>query len=133
MFKYAVSRMADVSVELMERHNLTANDVAFLIPHQANMRIIDATGKRMGLSSDKILINIQKYGNTAGTSIRWFSGILRRSSKREIPLSSLLSEPVLPGAHSITNGVTIQSRLFACIRLPTRAKRKLSPAGWGKR
>jgi 3-oxoacyl-[acyl-carrier-protein] synthase-3 len=69
VFKYAVSRMADVSVELMERHNLTANDVAFLIPHQANMRIIDATGKRMGLSSDKILINIQKYGNTAGTSI----------------------------------------------------------------
>lgn len=69
VFKYAVSRMADVSVELLERNNLTAEDVAYLIPHQANMRIIDATGKRMGLANEKILVNIQKYGNTAGTSI----------------------------------------------------------------
>lgn len=69
VFKYAVSRMADVSVEMMERHNLEAKDIAYLIPHQANLRIIDATGKRMGLSTDKILINIEKFGNTAGTSI----------------------------------------------------------------
>ncbi len=69
VFKYAVSRMADVSVELMDRHGLKADDIAYLIPHQANLRIIDATGKRMGLSTDKILINIQKFGNTAGTSI----------------------------------------------------------------
>ncbi len=69
VFKYAVSRMADVSVEIMERNNLEAKDIAYLVPHQANMRIIEATGKRMGLVKDKILINIEKYGNTAGTSI----------------------------------------------------------------
>ena len=69
VFKYAVSRMADVSVEIMEKHGLKAEDIAYLIPHQANMRIIEATGKRMGLDSEKILINIEKFGNTAGTSI----------------------------------------------------------------
>jgi 3-oxoacyl-[acyl-carrier-protein] synthase-3 len=69
VFKYAVSRMADVSVEIMDKHNLKAEDIAYLIPHQANLRIIEATGKRMGLQSDKILINIEKFGNTAGTSI----------------------------------------------------------------
>ena len=69
VFKYAVSRMADVSVEMMEKHNLKAEDIAFLIPHQANMRIIEATGRRMGLTKEKILINIEKFGNTAGTSI----------------------------------------------------------------
>ena len=69
VFKYAVSRMADVSVEIMEKHGLKADDIAYLIPHQANMRIIEATGKRMGLSTEKILINIEKFGNTAGTSI----------------------------------------------------------------
>ncbi|MCK9305044.1 MAG: ketoacyl-ACP synthase III [Bacteroidales bacterium] len=69
VFKYAVSRMADVSVEIMKKHNITSEDVAFLIPHQANLRIIDATGKRMGLEKEKILINIEKFGNTAGTSI----------------------------------------------------------------
>ena len=69
VFKYAVSRMADVSVEIMEKHGLKADDIAYLIPHQANMRIIEATGKRMGLNTEKILINIEKFGNTAGTSI----------------------------------------------------------------
>jgi len=69
VFKYAVSRMADVSVEMMERHNLKASDIAYLIPHQANLRIIDATAKRMGVKKDKVLINIEKFGNTAGTSI----------------------------------------------------------------
>ena len=69
VFKYAVSRMADVSAEMMERHNLKASDIAYLIPHQANLRIIDATAKRMGLKKDKVLINIEKFGNTAGTSI----------------------------------------------------------------
>ncbi len=69
VFKYAVSRMADVSVEIMEKNNLAADDIAYLIPHQANLRIIDATGRRMGLPNEKILINIEKYGNTAGTSI----------------------------------------------------------------
>lgn len=69
VFKYAVSRMADVSVEMMQRHNLTADDIDFLVPHQANLRIIDATGRRMGLPKEKILINIEKYGNIAGTSV----------------------------------------------------------------
>ncbi|MFA5713048.1 MAG: beta-ketoacyl-ACP synthase III [Bacteroidales bacterium] len=69
VFKYAVSRMADVSVELMEKNNISSQDIAYLIPHQANMRIIEATGKRMGLEREKILINIERYGNTSATSI----------------------------------------------------------------
>lgn len=69
VFKYAVSRMADVSVEMMEKHSLKASDIAYLVPHQANLRIIEATAKRMGLDKNKVLINIQKFGNTAGTSI----------------------------------------------------------------
>lgn len=68
VFKFAVKGMADVSYELMERNNLTADDIAWLVPHQANLRIIDATANRMGLPKEKIMINIQKYGNTtAGT------------------------------------------------------------------
>ena len=69
VFKYAVSNLADDSAEIMEKHNLSPDDIAYLIPHQANLRIIDATGRRMGLTADKILINIQTYGNTGGTSI----------------------------------------------------------------
>ncbi|MDR3184575.1 MAG: ketoacyl-ACP synthase III [Prevotellaceae bacterium] len=69
VFKFAVSRMADTAAEMMEKHHLTADDIAYLIPHQANLRIIDATGKRMGLSSDKVLINIARYGNTSAVSI----------------------------------------------------------------
>lgn len=68
VFKFAVKGMADVSYELMERNNLTADDIAWLVPHQANLRIIDATANRMGLPKEKVMINIQKYGNTtAGT------------------------------------------------------------------
>jgi 3-oxoacyl-[acyl-carrier-protein] synthase-3 len=69
VFKYAVTNMADVSVAMMEKHNLSAEDIAFLVPHQANLRILSATGNRMGLSDDKVLVNIEKYGNTAATSI----------------------------------------------------------------
>lgn len=69
VFKVAVKGMADVSVEIMEKNNLKGEDVAWLIPHQANMRIIDATYKRMGLTKDKVTINIQKYGNTTGATI----------------------------------------------------------------
>jgi 3-oxoacyl-[acyl-carrier-protein] synthase-3 len=69
VFKYAVSRMADVSVEMMEKHNLTSEDVQWLAPHQANMRIIEATGRRMGLPSEKVMVNIQKYGNTTAATI----------------------------------------------------------------
>lgn len=68
VFKFAVKGMADVSYELMQRNNLSADDVAWLVPHQANLRIIDATANRMGLPKEKVMINIQKYGNTtAGT------------------------------------------------------------------
>ncbi|WP_153801089.1 beta-ketoacyl-ACP synthase III [Foetidibacter luteolus] len=68
VFKFAVKGMADVSAQIMERNNLTADDIAWLVPHQANLRIIDATASRMGLPSEKVMVNIQRYGNTtAGT------------------------------------------------------------------
>jgi len=68
VFKSAVVGMADVSAEIMERNNLTSDDIAWLVPHQANLRIIDATARRMGLDPSKVIINIDKYGNTtAGT------------------------------------------------------------------
>ncbi len=68
VFKFAVKGMADVSYELMERNNLKADDIAWLVPHQANLRIIDATASRMDLPKEKVMVNIQKYGNTtAGT------------------------------------------------------------------
>ena len=68
VFKFAVKGMADVSFELMQRNNLTAADIAWLVPHQANLRIIDATAGRMNLPKEKVMINIEKYGNTtAGT------------------------------------------------------------------
>ncbi len=68
VFKYAVTNMADVSAEIMEKNGLTADDVAWLVPHQANLRIIDATARRMGVTDEKVMINIQKFGNTtAGT------------------------------------------------------------------
>lgn len=69
VFKFAVKRMADVSAEVMERNHLTADDIAWLVPHQANKRIIDATSTRMGLSSDKVMLNIHKYGNTTSGTI----------------------------------------------------------------
>jgi 3-oxoacyl-[acyl-carrier-protein] synthase-3 len=68
VFKFAVKGMADVSYELMQRNKLTADDIAWLVPHQANLRIIDATANRMDLPKEKVMINIQKFGNTtAGT------------------------------------------------------------------
>ena len=68
VFKFAVTNMAEVSAEIMEKNNLTSDDVDWLVPHQANLRIIDATANRMGLPKEKVMINIQKYGNTtAGT------------------------------------------------------------------
>jgi 3-oxoacyl-[acyl-carrier-protein] synthase-3 len=69
VFKFAVKGMADVSAELMEKHKLTGDDIAWLVPHQANLRIIDATANRMGLTMEKVMINIQKYGNTTAATI----------------------------------------------------------------
>lgn len=68
VFKFAVTNMAEVSARIMEKNNLTSEDVDWLVPHQANLRIIDATANRMGLPLEKVMINIQRYGNTtAGT------------------------------------------------------------------
>ena len=69
VFKFAVTGMADVSYELISRNNLTADDIAWLVPHQANKRIIDATARRMGLPDEKVLLNIQRYGNTTAATI----------------------------------------------------------------
>ncbi|NQY66962.1 MAG: beta-ketoacyl-ACP synthase 3, partial [Flavobacteriales bacterium] len=68
VFKAAVSSMASVAYDIMEKNNLVADDIAWLVPHQANLRIISATAKRMGLPEEKVMVNIQKFGNTtAGT------------------------------------------------------------------
>jgi len=69
VFKYAVMGMADVSEKIMERNNLTKEDVNWLVAHQANKRIIDATASRMNLEEDKVLINIHRYGNTTSATL----------------------------------------------------------------
>ena len=69
VFKAAVSNMADYAVEMMKKHNLTADDVAWLVPHQANMRIIEATGRRMNLPPEKVMINIERFGNTTAATL----------------------------------------------------------------
>ncbi len=69
VFKFAVTNMANVAAEIMERNNLVANDVAWLVPHQANKRIIDATANRMGINEEKVVINIERYGNTTNGTI----------------------------------------------------------------
>ena len=69
VFKVAVKGMADISYEIMEKNNIKSEDVAFLVPHQANLRIIDATAERMGISKDKVMMNIDKYGNTTAATI----------------------------------------------------------------
>ena len=69
VFKFAVTNMADVAAEVMKRNNLSSDDVDWLVPHQANLRIIDATRERAGLPKDKVMINIQKYGNTTAATL----------------------------------------------------------------
>ena len=69
VFKFAVKSMADVSGEIMEKNNLKGEDIAWLVPHQANKRIIDATANRMGIGTDKVMLNIQRYGNTTNGTI----------------------------------------------------------------
>ena len=69
VFKFAVKGMADVSAEIMEKNHLKGEDIAYLVPHQANKRIIDATANRMGVGSEKVMLNIQKYGNTTNGTI----------------------------------------------------------------
>ncbi len=69
VFKHAVSNMSDTCVDLMERNHLSKEDIKWVVPHQANLRIIDAVANRMGVSSDKVMINIEKYGNTSAGTI----------------------------------------------------------------
>lgn len=69
VFKFAVTNMADVSAEIMEKNNLTPDDISWLVPHQANKRIIDATARRMGIGDEKVMINIERYGNTTNGTI----------------------------------------------------------------
>lgn len=69
VFKFAVTNMADVAAEVMERNSLSAEDIAWLVPHQANKRIIDATSNRTGIDPDRVMINIEKYGNTTNGTI----------------------------------------------------------------
>lgn len=87
VFKVAVVGMADVSVEIVERNGLKGTDIDWLVPHQANLRIIDATAKRMGIDKSKVMININRYGNTTAATIPlclsewWQSGTLRKDQK----------------------------------------------------
>jgi 3-oxoacyl-[acyl-carrier-protein] synthase-3 len=87
VFKVAVIGMADVSGEVMERNNLKGEDISWLVPHQANLRIIDATASRMGIDRSKVMINIDKYGNTTAATIPlclsewWQDGKLKRNQK----------------------------------------------------
>lgn len=69
VFKFAVKNMADVAADIMERNNLQSEDISWLVPHQANKRIIDATRERMGLSEEKVMVNIQRYGNTTNGTL----------------------------------------------------------------
>ena len=69
VFKFAVTNMADYAAKIMERNHLSANDVAWLVPHQANKRIVDATANRMGVTDDKVMMNISRYGNTTSGTI----------------------------------------------------------------
>jgi 3-oxoacyl-[acyl-carrier-protein] synthase-3 len=86
VFKVAVIGMADVSAEIMKRNNLTGDDVDYLVPHQANLRIIDACRERMGIDASKVMINIDRYGNTTAATIPlclsewWLAGKLKRGS-----------------------------------------------------
>lgn len=69
VFKFAVTNMADVSAEIMEKNNLTGDDISYLVPHQANKRIIDATARRMGITDEKVMLNIERYGNTTAATL----------------------------------------------------------------
>ncbi|MGB5872913.1 MAG: beta-ketoacyl-ACP synthase III [Bacteroidota bacterium] len=87
VFKVAVVFMADISVEIMKRNNLTGEDIDWLVPHQANLRIIDATANRMGLEKSRVMINIDRYGNTTAATIPlclsewWESGKLKKGQR----------------------------------------------------
>jgi len=84
VFKFAVTNMADVSAEVMERNGLKGEDVAWLVPHQANKRIIDATANRMNIGPEKVMMNIERYGNTTAATFPYAFGNMKTNLKREI-------------------------------------------------
>lgn len=110
VFKYAVSYMADVAAEIAERNGLTHDDIAWIVPHQANLRIIDATAKRLGVDMEKVMINIQKYGNTSAGTIPiclWeWEDKLKKGDNLFLPLLA----PVLPGVQFILNGDIMENK-----------------------
>jgi 3-oxoacyl-[acyl-carrier-protein] synthase-3 len=69
VYRFAVTNMAEAAASIMDRNNLTADDISWLVPHQANLRIIDATAERMGVGREKVMINIQKFGNTTNGTL----------------------------------------------------------------
>ena len=87
VFKVAVVKMAEVSAEIIEKNNLTGADIDWLVPHQANLRIIDATADRMGLPKSKVMVNIDRYGNTTAATIPlclsewWQRGLLKKGQR----------------------------------------------------
>ena len=83
VFKIAVSKMADVSIAMMEKNNIKNDDLAWFIPHQANLRIIDAVGRRMGIPKEKVMINIERYGNTTAATIPLCLWDLEKSLKKD--------------------------------------------------
>ena len=97
VFKFAVKGMADVSAELMEKNNLKAEDISWLVPHQANLRIIDATANRMGLGTEKVMINIERFGNTTAATIPLCLWEWEKQLKKVTILSLPHLEEDLPG------------------------------------
>jgi 3-oxoacyl-[acyl-carrier-protein] synthase-3 len=88
VFKFAVVGMADVAYELLQRNNMTGDDIAWLVPHQANKRIIDATANRIGIPSEKVMLNIMRYGNTTSGTIPFvLLGMGESIEKRRQPCS----------------------------------------------
>lgn len=84
VFKFAVTNMAEVSKEIMDRNNLQSEDINYLVAHQANKRIIDATADRMGVGYDKVLMNIQRYGNTTNGTLPLLLWDYEKQLKKEI-------------------------------------------------
>ena len=112
VFKFAVSNMAGVAVEMMKRNNLKSEDISWLVPHQANLRIIDATGRRMGLPPEKVMINIENYGNTTTATIPLCMWEFEKKLKKgDILILAALVED-LHGDLYILNGHMIRNNRF---------------------
>lgn len=107
VFRYAVTDMSDDVLEVMRRNNLTNDDVNWIIPHEANRRIIEAVAKRAEIDMDKVIINIEHYGNTSAATIPWQCGTARRSSRRVTTSSSPPSGQVSSMVLHFISGATM--------------------------